>query len=125
MLQARRHEAGLAVAAAVLTARGSPVCSFPPTEQLLCGVCGRRFLGRNRKQDLERHMLTHTGEKPYQCPHCPHRTNRNGNLKTHMFAVHRDLHQAPRPHCDKGVLPLPLPGTSASLPTRDLSPKPS
>ncbi|XP_050728473.1 broad-complex core protein isoforms 1/2/3/4/5-like isoform X14 [Eriocheir sinensis] len=122
---ARIHEAGLVAAAAMLTARGSSACSFPPSEQLLCGVCGRSFHGRNRRQDLERHMLTHTGEKPYQCPHCPHRTNRNGNLKTHLFTVHRDLLQAPRPPFDKDALPPPLPTTSASIPTRDLPPKPS
>ncbi|XP_045103685.1 zinc finger and BTB domain-containing protein 7B-like isoform X10 [Portunus trituberculatus] len=123
----RRHEAGLAAAAAMLTARGSSSCSFPSPDQLHCGVCGRRFHGRNRRQDLERHMRTHTGEKPYQCPHCPHRTNRTGNLKTHMYTVHRDLHQ-PRLPCDKAVMPPLLPSgdvTAASLPTQELSPKPS
>ncbi|XP_064080274.1 longitudinals lacking protein, isoforms H/M/V-like isoform X8 [Macrobrachium nipponense] len=60
-------------------------------DALTCRVCSRNFSGRNRRQDLERHLLTHTGEKPFCCPHCPHRSNRIGNLRTHVFTVHRDI----------------------------------
>ncbi|KAK3860749.1 hypothetical protein Pcinc_033218 [Petrolisthes cinctipes] len=28
-------------------------------------------------------MRTHTGEKPYPCPHCPHRSKTGGNLRKH------------------------------------------
>lgn len=96
VLQGRRFEVGLPTALLTVSA-GSTAHTLPsgaqgiPGDQLACSVCGRGFHGRNRRQDLERHMLTHTGEKPYQCPHCPHRTNRIGNLKTHVFAIHRDL----------------------------------
>lgn len=55
---------------------------------LSCSVCGKGFSGRSRKQGLMRHMRTHTGEKPYACPHCPHRANMRHNLRTHIFAVH-------------------------------------
>ncbi|KAK3881037.1 hypothetical protein Pcinc_014494 [Petrolisthes cinctipes] len=53
-----------------------------------CTQCTRSF---SSLRDLGRHYLTHTGEKPYQCPHCPHRANRKGNLKTHIRALHPDI----------------------------------
>ncbi|KAK8749289.1 hypothetical protein OTU49_015774, partial [Cherax quadricarinatus] len=92
----RRFEVGLATALLTVSAGSaahtlSSMAQGVPGDQLACSVCGRGFHGRNRRQDLERHVLTHTGEKPYQCPHCPHRTNRIGNLKTHIFTIHRDL----------------------------------
>ncbi|XP_042875610.1 sal-like protein 3 isoform X13 [Penaeus japonicus] len=52
-----------------------------------CPQCTRIF---SSIRDLDRHFLTHTGEKPYECPHCPHRANRKGNLKTHIRALHPD-----------------------------------
>ncbi|KAK8386693.1 hypothetical protein O3P69_017864 [Scylla paramamosain] len=148
VLQGRRHEAGLAAAAAMLTARGSSSCSFPSPDQLLstpalrqgchapaapqrrcyssfsphpgvvaetfvmlaapingrsvslsrgdeasgvqCPVCGRFISGVNRKQNLERHMLTHSGQRPYRCPYCPHGSNRVDNLKLHIRRLHFD-----------------------------------
>ncbi|XP_018012524.1 protein tramtrack, beta isoform isoform X14 [Hyalella azteca] len=53
-----------------------------------CPVCPRTFTGRNKKQNLEYHLMVHTGEKPFLCPFCPHRSNRMSNLKLHMFARH-------------------------------------
>lgn len=50
-----------------------------------CTVCGRQF---STSRDLGRHHMTHTGEKPFHCPYCPHRANRKGNLKFHIIAVH-------------------------------------
>ncbi|XP_053234801.1 uncharacterized protein LOC128408805 [Podarcis raffonei] len=37
-------------------------------EAFRCGDCGKSF---NRKQNLLRHNLTHTGEKPFKCAYCP------------------------------------------------------
>ncbi|XP_042875805.1 zinc finger protein 628-like [Penaeus japonicus] len=53
-----------------------------------CPVCGRFITGVNRKQNLERHMLTHSGERPFRCPYCPHGSNRVDNLKLHIRRVH-------------------------------------
>ncbi|KAK3877152.1 hypothetical protein Pcinc_018107 [Petrolisthes cinctipes] len=52
-----------------------------------CLLCQKRFTSR---QDLKRHVRTHTGERPYQCPLCPHRAALKGNIKKHVVAVHRD-----------------------------------
>lgn len=55
-----------------------------------CPVCGRFISGVNRKQNLERHMLTHSGQRPYRCPYCPHGSNRVDNLKLHIRRLHFD-----------------------------------
>ncbi|XP_012987780.1 gastrula zinc finger protein XlCGF57.1-like isoform X2 [Esox lucius] len=49
-----------------------------------CPDCGKDFTQANK---LERHLRTHTGERPYQCSVCGMRFNQKGNLKTH-FKVH-------------------------------------
>ncbi|XP_042224505.1 longitudinals lacking protein, isoforms H/M/V-like isoform X2 [Homarus americanus] len=53
-----------------------------------CPVCGRQFHGTKRNYLLNRHFQIHTGEKPYQCPHCSHRANRKSNLKMHIESRH-------------------------------------
>ncbi|XP_050728529.1 longitudinals lacking protein, isoforms H/M/V-like isoform X24 [Eriocheir sinensis] len=51
----------------------------------LCSHCGKGF---QSPKDLRRHVMTHTGEKPYLCPYCNHRANQKSNLKSHMMCVH-------------------------------------
>ncbi|XP_045103727.1 longitudinals lacking protein, isoforms H/M/V-like isoform X4 [Portunus trituberculatus] len=58
---------------------------------LVCPVCGKAFGGRNRRQILERHIATHTGHKPYTCPHCPFRSSRQDTLKIHIARMHKDV----------------------------------
>ncbi|MPC82015.1 Zinc finger Y-chromosomal protein 1 [Portunus trituberculatus] len=53
-----------------------------------CGVCGRGFRLAN---DLRRHLRTHTGEKPYLCPHCPYRASQKQSVNRHVRTVHSDL----------------------------------
>lgn len=61
---------------------------------LVCEVCGKEFRGRNLRQRRESHLLTHTGQRPHVCPHCPHRTALRSNLIKHIRAIHR----VPPPH---------------------------
>ncbi|XP_063612797.1 longitudinals lacking protein, isoforms H/M/V-like isoform X1 [Penaeus indicus] len=56
---------------------------------LVCPVCGKTAQGRNRRQNMDNHMLTHTGERPFQCSMCPYRASQQGNLKRHLRAVHK------------------------------------
>ncbi|CAL4062498.1 unnamed protein product [Meganyctiphanes norvegica] len=55
-----------------------------------CQVCGKGFQGRYAKYNLKRHLMIHRGEKPFTCMMCPYRTNQKGNLKNHVWTVHRD-----------------------------------
>lgn len=57
-----------------------------------CPSCSKAFvLGT----DLKRHLLVHTGEKPFRCPHCPHRANRKGNMMVHVMNKHGDIAKGP------------------------------
>ncbi|KAK7065660.1 hypothetical protein SK128_018498, partial [Halocaridina rubra] len=58
---------------------------------LVCPVCGKTAQGRNRRQNMDNHILTHTGERPFQCGVCSYRASQLGNLKRHERAVHKNV----------------------------------
>ncbi|KAK4309643.1 hypothetical protein Pmani_018754 [Petrolisthes manimaculis] len=58
---------------------------------LICPVCNKTFCSRNRRQDLQRHILSHTGERPFACSYCPYRATLKGNLKKHVYGLHAHL----------------------------------
>lgn len=49
-----------------------------------CDQCGKEFTGKNRRNNLVRHVKTHTGEKPFHCPACPYRATRKEHMIRHL-----------------------------------------
>ena len=60
---------------------------------LQCPTCGKVFSSRNKRQDLQRHLLSHSGERPFACPYCSYRASLKGNLKKHITVLHAALIQ--------------------------------
>ena len=56
--------------------------------RVACSLCGKLV----RPAKMKRHLIIHTGQKPFECPHCHHKTNRKENLDDHIRRRHyRDL----------------------------------
>ncbi|XP_063595663.1 zinc finger protein 467-like [Penaeus indicus] len=81
----------------------------------VCPVCGKAFKGDKYKFRLSRHMIIHTGQKPFACPHCPYRAARRDHVSRHVRMVH-----TPRLHA------LAAAATLATLPhlQEDSTPQP-
>ncbi|XP_018015827.1 broad-complex core protein isoforms 1/2/3/4/5 isoform X3 [Hyalella azteca] len=47
------------------------------------------------KQNMTRHQLWHTGERPFGCPHCKYRATTKQNAVSHMRRKHPDQLSAP------------------------------
>jgi len=66
-----------------------------------CSHCGKSF---KTKSHLQRHILTHTGEKPYHCNRCGSKFNQSSSLRNHIIAIHTKEYPHYCPHCQKGFL---------------------
>ena len=53
--------------------------------QLICNFCSRIFF---YKSEMDRHLRTHTNERPYHCSLCPYKAKYKGNLKSHVVVNH-------------------------------------
>ncbi len=49
----------------------------------VCQICEKQF---SSICDLRRHMVKHTGEKPYKCEYCHKGYSQRGDLKRHLVA---------------------------------------
>ena len=50
-----------------------------------CLMCPKSFAFSSH---LERHMLVHTGSRPFSCPHCPYKAGQRAVLKKHIHRIH-------------------------------------
>lgn len=55
----------------------------------VCGLCGKKFVCVTT---MKRHLVTHTGEKPFSCKVCGKKYTQKGNLR-----VHERTHRNDRP----------------------------
>ncbi|XP_050728488.1 broad-complex core protein isoforms 1/2/3/4/5-like isoform X27 [Eriocheir sinensis] len=58
------------------------------SEEAECPACGKTFRGSNRRQKVARHVLTHTGLRPFCCIHCPYRATQKAHIKRHLQRRH-------------------------------------
>ncbi|OWF39418.1 zinc finger protein 91-like [Mizuhopecten yessoensis] len=63
-----------------------------------CDLCGKLC---SSKQIYERHMTTHTGERPFHCQYCPRSYSLNTLLLRHVRTVHQrsEVHTCLMCHC--------------------------
>lgn len=71
----------------------------------VCSVCDKAFTYLSL---LQRHMTKHTGERPFPCPHCPHRSKQRANLQRHLLT-----HFPATFHLARDGLPNTAEGTQA------------
>ena len=54
-----------------------------------CPICEKTVT--HGATNFRSHYMTHTGEKPYKCPHCDYRATQISNVKTHINFKHMDI----------------------------------
>ncbi|XP_066508672.1 ras-responsive element-binding protein 1-like [Hoplias malabaricus] len=57
-----------------------------------CSICGKAL---SSASSLDRHMLVHSGERPYKCSVCGQTFTTNGNMHRHMKIHDKDPNSAP------------------------------
>lgn len=75
---------------------------YSPLEEVrnyLCNLCG--FATKN-KSYLERHLATHSNDRPYRCDQCPKAYKQQAALKSHFNNRHLNIRPHVCPQCGLG-----------------------
>ncbi|XP_034428311.1 zinc finger protein 70-like [Hippoglossus hippoglossus] len=56
-----------------------------PPQSFICHICGK---DKKCRSQLDRHVIIHTGERPFACNLCTAHFNRSGNLLQHRKRMH-------------------------------------
>ncbi|XP_051543580.1 ras-responsive element-binding protein 1-like isoform X2 [Myxocyprinus asiaticus] len=78
-------------------------------QKMTCPFCPRVFPWAS---SLQRHMLTHTGQKPYPCPQCDAFFSTKSNCERHLLRKHGISNRVLRRN---GVMPKPKEADEGSL----------
>ncbi|KAK8394906.1 hypothetical protein O3P69_006001 [Scylla paramamosain] len=57
------------------------------TNRYICQWCGRNF---DRVSNLKRHLLLHSGIKPFKCLYCNYRATQKANVVQHLASRHKN-----------------------------------
>ena len=58
-----------------------------PSRRHACHQCGKAFVTPSK---LQRHVLSHSGIRPFHCPLCGRNFSQSANLKTHIRNTHSE-----------------------------------
>jgi len=58
---------------------------FGPQE-FSCPICPKIT---QRRDVMQTHIFSHTGERPFECPYCPQKFSQNGHMHRHIRKNHQ------------------------------------
>ena len=61
-------------------------------DHLACPYCQKTFL-KKWHADAKKHIRSHTGEKPFECPLCGQTFSQKSNCNTHIRKFHPETYQ--------------------------------